>query len=467
MSITFACGQCGKSFTVDDSLGGKTGRCKQCGGTMTIPFAGADAPAAPPDDVFGLEEPVLPPRASAPPSSLKPAATAAASGKSNRLGTTLDPFGSPSKSGKKPVTAMGVISKIFTGFGAVFVILMVGGRFVPAIRQVADPSIKSKAQLAAIFQKQVDLHNELAAIMGTIQDADQAKKVSPQAVAKIRAIATNLSALKVAKGFQRDLDQLKDEYQGPQTAAVQTMLAQLNRVAQIPDAMNALAIQGAFEELDKVEKSIPGLKQVELPPGFEHAPAAPPGGDASVATGEPPAAKASPKAGRPIMSKASIENLLKKGISLNDELAQMMAKIENADGAKAASVKVVRRIRDLTANVHRIKSVRSQPGVFKQLNEQYLPPLQAASQRVLDQVTRVAQIPDAWEALGAEQAFEELDAERTGNPGTKPSRDAKPPAPAADPAPTGANRDQAQGEPHGWPGTSRPRGRLALGRSPC
>jgi DNA-directed RNA polymerase subunit RPC12/RpoP len=37
MSIHFACGSCGKSFTVDDRFAGKTGRCKDCGSHMQIP----------------------------------------------------------------------------------------------------------------------------------------------------------------------------------------------------------------------------------------------------------------------------------------------------------------------------------------------------------------------------------------------------------------------------------------------
>ena len=37
MSITFACGRCGKVFTVEDKFGGKKGKCRQCEAVMDIP----------------------------------------------------------------------------------------------------------------------------------------------------------------------------------------------------------------------------------------------------------------------------------------------------------------------------------------------------------------------------------------------------------------------------------------------
>ena len=38
MSITFACGNCGKAFTVDDNFAGKKGKCKQCGQVIVVPI---------------------------------------------------------------------------------------------------------------------------------------------------------------------------------------------------------------------------------------------------------------------------------------------------------------------------------------------------------------------------------------------------------------------------------------------
>ena len=49
--ITFACGGCGRSFTIAESFVGRRARCKTCGTVLTVPAAEAappPAPAAPP-----------------------------------------------------------------------------------------------------------------------------------------------------------------------------------------------------------------------------------------------------------------------------------------------------------------------------------------------------------------------------------------------------------------------------------
>ena len=46
MAITFNCAQCGKSYTLDDSLAGKQAKCS-CGIEMTVPAPGQLPPAAP------------------------------------------------------------------------------------------------------------------------------------------------------------------------------------------------------------------------------------------------------------------------------------------------------------------------------------------------------------------------------------------------------------------------------------
>ena len=44
MPIAFVCVKCGKNYTVDRSLAGKTAKCKACSATMKDPDAGAEAP---------------------------------------------------------------------------------------------------------------------------------------------------------------------------------------------------------------------------------------------------------------------------------------------------------------------------------------------------------------------------------------------------------------------------------------
>jgi hypothetical protein len=65
MSISFACGQCGKDYEVPDELAGRRVRCKACGTVMRLPEA---SPLDSPDDDDGYalepaEEPVGPPPA--------------------------------------------------------------------------------------------------------------------------------------------------------------------------------------------------------------------------------------------------------------------------------------------------------------------------------------------------------------------------------------------------------------------
>lgn len=48
MTIAFRCEKCGRPFTLDDSLGGKMGRCKDCGLVFQIPMASASHRAASP-----------------------------------------------------------------------------------------------------------------------------------------------------------------------------------------------------------------------------------------------------------------------------------------------------------------------------------------------------------------------------------------------------------------------------------
>src|SRR4051794_6727907 len=57
MSISFQCPACGKGFTVSDELAGKQGKCKQCGGVISVPRKPPTKPAPlPPVDLYDLDE---------------------------------------------------------------------------------------------------------------------------------------------------------------------------------------------------------------------------------------------------------------------------------------------------------------------------------------------------------------------------------------------------------------------------
>ncbi|WP_165233579.1 hypothetical protein [Aquisphaera insulae] len=69
MKLRFTCPTCGKPHTIDASLAGKMGRCKDCGVTIRIPGARSSAPTMPKfEERFGLDdEPASPPAAVAMP----------------------------------------------------------------------------------------------------------------------------------------------------------------------------------------------------------------------------------------------------------------------------------------------------------------------------------------------------------------------------------------------------------------
>lgn len=58
MSIAFACPRCGKSYSVDASLAGRTGKCKACGRPMTIPHFYDDGDDTIATEGYDLSEPL-------------------------------------------------------------------------------------------------------------------------------------------------------------------------------------------------------------------------------------------------------------------------------------------------------------------------------------------------------------------------------------------------------------------------
>jgi hypothetical protein len=58
MPITFACPRCGKSYSVDPALAGRSGKCKACGRPMTIPTFYDDGIDTIATEGYDLSEPV-------------------------------------------------------------------------------------------------------------------------------------------------------------------------------------------------------------------------------------------------------------------------------------------------------------------------------------------------------------------------------------------------------------------------
>lgn len=292
MPITFACGSCGKSFTVDDKFAGKKGKCKQCGAVMQIPEGVASrasaaprnvevspsrrppAPASPSvDDLYGLDEP-LP---SASKQSLPPGVEEVESDSPlpQRLQTRPSGAYAPPKKKKKKSSGGGggdsvalvvrIALGVILGFGAL-------GGVGYVLRSMAG--VSSRGELEAVLKERVDLNQQLATVLSRVNDVPSARTASPQANQKIRGIAANLRKLKVAKGLKTDLEALKQKYLGLQEQASQQVIQQILRIGEIEGAREALDIEASLKELDIEEKSI-GVPQAQVPQMPNNFPARP------------------------------------------------------------------------------------------------------------------------------------------------------------------------------------------------
>ena len=282
MSISFACDSCGKAFTVDDKFAGKKGKCKQCGATMQIPggVPSRAAPvsravdreispsrrapglaSAPKADVFGFDDEPLPPRSSAPSSresevDAPPIPRPKKKKSAGFFGGSKGKSSSSSSSGGNAAVTIivRVVLGIFGGIGGL-VGLALG---LPGLRSVLVPGWASHSDIESFIKRQVDMTNELTVILRTVTDVPSATSASPRANGTIKKLEQNLRSNKDRKGNQKDIDAIKQKYANDQRLAVQDFTREVMRVAMIPGAMDALAIQQALMELGAVEQSIPG-----------------------------------------------------------------------------------------------------------------------------------------------------------------------------------------------------------------
>jgi hypothetical protein len=451
MSITFACGNCGKSFTVDDKFAGKKGKCKQCGGVVQIPEGIASLaasgipdteilpsrrPAAPSrptvEDAYGLDEPPRPAHRALPDGieEVEPGSPV-----SRRLAARSDGMYAPPKPKKKGSgSTVGLVLKI--GLGVVIGLVGIGlasafiSGFVRGFNNARG--LSSRATLEAILQERVNLNQELAGVLSGVNDIPSAQAASQKANEKLRAIAANLRTLKSTKALNTDLEAVKPMYQAPQERATQQVIQQIARIAAIEGAWDALNAQGALEELDREEKSIPGLTQVETPqiPAPVQVSAAP---DAN-----PTPAPAAKSGG--LSSRKSLEAAFQERVNLNKQLASILAGVKDVNTARRASGRAVAKFRAITNNLRKLKVAKGLMTDLQALKQQYEEPQKQASQEVLDQIKRIAEIEGAWDALKAQAALDELAAEEQTIPGMTQgdgSGTAAPtqPQPGADPGP--------------------------------
>ncbi len=126
------------------------------------------------------------------------------------------------------------------------------------------PGVQSLAALETILKERFKLNQELAAILSAVADMNSATAASGPANMKVRAISANLRKLKTAKVLKKDLDALTQQYTPMLDSSTKLWVEQFFRIAQIPGATDALNTQAAIEELDREEKSVPGMRQIDV-----------------------------------------------------------------------------------------------------------------------------------------------------------------------------------------------------------
>jgi hypothetical protein len=311
MSITFACGHCGKVFTLDDKFAGKKGKCKDCGALMLIPSgdalvpldeleereatpssrgrapsprpeeprrrpqAPAARPAEPKADVYGFDDDPLPPRSAV----MKPEEDDFDSSPENPLSPRRAGYYDPPKKKKKSAggagSALWTAARIAIGLTIGLTGALVSLGIVTGTKIALLPNIQSSDGLEANLKERVQLHNSLADRLSQVNSMDEAQAASTVANDGIRAITRNLQKLKTTRALQKDIDSLKQRYAAPQEQAVLRLAQEFIRLQGLPGAWDALNVRDSIEAMAAEERSIPGLQQIQIP-GQVNPPVPPP-----------------------------------------------------------------------------------------------------------------------------------------------------------------------------------------------
>jgi hypothetical protein len=323
MSITFACGHCGKTFTLDDKFAGKKGKCKQCGSTMQIP----DAAQPSPNPTAGSVNREISPSRRAPTQSTAPAPRQEISPSRRAPEPTLPPppdiFGfddnprpGPSvvmdleeddfetdaveerplsrggyydapkakqkkkkkkKSGEEPPAML--VGRILLGLaiGSAGTFASLG--LITQVQKSLIPGLKSKDETEAIIRERIALNQELATLLASIQDVPAAQAASAQVNQKIRAIAANLRKLRTTTSLKSDVNALNRKYEGQMNQATNQLVQEIVKLVQRPLVFAALNMTASMEELDREEKAanVPQADVSGIPiPGPNQPPVTPP-----------------------------------------------------------------------------------------------------------------------------------------------------------------------------------------------
>ena len=299
MSITFACGQCGKPFTVDEKFGGKKGKCKQCGALMMIPTASLVSPAPrsvereispsrrapkPPKgaDVFGFEDEARPNRAISSVMEDEEFSPALAPRPKRAPAGVFDP---PAKRKKKRRSseeepAAMVFFRILLGLaigsaGTVATMIMMGT--FQGLSGLSMPSFGSPfgADLDSILRERIDLNRNLATFLATVTDVPSASAASASANRQVQELTANLRKLKAVKAPVNQIEATGRKHLPAMNAATHELVQQFLRIAAIPGAYDALNVAAAMEELEGEENKL-GMNKGNLNNFRAPAPVMPP-----------------------------------------------------------------------------------------------------------------------------------------------------------------------------------------------
>jgi hypothetical protein len=342
MSITFACGHCGKTFTIEDQYAGKKGKCKQCGALMQIPNSGpsvnyvpgatdrevsssrrttspiptrrevspssratAPAPEPPRSDVFGFDDDPSPRKYAVretPEEDLEPIGSAPPA----RL--PAGAFDPPRKKKKKKhgwdgQSPLMIVGRIAVGLAIGSVGVFLSFQLIHGVQLSVTQGLVPRQELEKIMQERVTLHQAMVDRLALVENANDARGASAVANQGMRAITRNLRKLQVTKALQTDIEAMKQKYASPQEQVILALAAQLVRVKGIPDAWEALNLDAAIEEMGAVERSIPGLQQIQVPQAPISAPSiptpTPPQFNPPTQPGPPPGIRNRPGSRRP------------------------------------------------------------------------------------------------------------------------------------------------------------------------
>jgi hypothetical protein len=112
-----------------------------------------------------------------------------------------------------------------------------------------------------------------------------------------------------------------------------------------------------------------------------------------------------------ISSKAEVEGILQQRVKLLNNLADLLGKVDSAEGAKKTSFQAKIAIEQVTINLRKLRLTQTLKIHMDELKQNYLSQQEAASSRVVQEVFRIATIEDALVALDVEGEFKLLEAE--------------------------------------------------------